>query len=233
MADKETGPSLGHNLKRLRTDRGWSMVKMCDVIGISQSSLSKIENDLMSLSYDKLVDVARKLDCDISELFREEPSSARGMAASARFSIDRGSDGKLVQWRNIRHRQLAIEVKDRLMIATFAEILGDGAMPKLELGDYYGERFLYVLDGTIIFHSEFYENRTLKAGDSIYFDIRMRHNLTAPKGKRATCIVVTASEDKKFMEMERALAAQGLTNIAEFEHLQRPTARKDAKGESG
>lgn len=227
MAEKKIGPSLGQNLKRLRTDRGWSMVKMCDVIGLSQSSLSKIENDLMSLSYDKLVDVARKLDCEISELFRDEPTSVRGMAASARISIDRGSDVKLVPWRNIRHRQLAVDVKDRLMIPTYGEIIGDGSVPKLELGDYYGERFLYVLEGTVIFHSEFYENRVLKAGDSIYFDIRMRHNLAAPKGKRAAIVVITASEDKKFMEMERALAAQGLTNIAEFEHQQRSISRKN------
>ena len=224
--EKRLGPSLGKNLRRLRTERGWSMTKMGEVVGLTQSSLSKIENDLMSLSYDKLVDIATKLDCEIAELFRDELPFARDMAASARLTVDRGSEGDLVQWRNIRHRQLAVEVKDRLMITTYGEVTGDGAPVELELGDYFGERFIYVLDGTMTFHSEFYEAIDLKAGDSMYFDIRMRHNLSAPKGKTARCLVITTSEDKKFMEMERELAARGLTNIAEFEQAQRPASRK-------
>jgi transcriptional regulator with XRE-family HTH domain len=207
-------------------ERGWSMVKMCDVIGITQSSLSKIENDLMSLSYDKLVEVADRLDIDIAELFRVEDAAGHNMAASARIAVDRAGDGKLVPWKNMRHKQLATEVKDRLMIATYGEVTGDGKPATLDLGDYYGERFFYVLDGVVQFHSEFYEPYTLKAGDSVYFDIRMRHNFSAPKGKTAKCLVVTASEDRKFMEMERALASQGLTNIAEFEQLQRPVSRR-------
>lgn len=220
MSD-ETSPSLGKNMRRLRTERGWSMVKMGDVVGLTQSSLSKIENDLMSLSYDKIVDVARKLDCDITELFREDVPFARNMAASARIAVDRGVDRKLVEWRNIRHRQLAVEVKERLMIPTYAEVTGDGEKPALDLGDYFGERFIYVLDGVVTFHSEFYEPYTLKSGDSIYLDIRMRHILTTPKGKVAKALVITTSEDQKFLAMERALAAQGLSNIAEFEQFQR------------
>ncbi|MCW3836960.1 helix-turn-helix domain-containing protein [Sphingomonas canadensis] len=225
MSEK-TGPSLGKNMRRLRTERGWSMVKMGDVVGLTQSSLSKIENDLMSLSYEKLVEVSRKLDCDISELFRDDEQFGRNMAASARIAVDRNNDRKLVQWRNIRHRQLAVEVKDRLMIPTYGEVTGDGQEPTLELGDYFGERFIYVLEGNVTFHSEFYEAYKLKAGDSIYLDIRMRHTMTTPKGKTARVLVITTSEDKKFLAMERALAAQGLTNIAEFEQFQRPASRK-------
>ena len=199
---------------------------MGDVVGLTQSSLSKVENDLMSLSYEKLVDVARKLDCDIIELFRDDEQFGRNMAASARIAVDRNQDRKLVQWRNIRHRQLAVEVKDRLMIPTYGEVTGDGQEPLLELGDYFGERFIYVLEGNVTFHSEFYEPYKLKAGDSIYLDIRMRHTMTTAQGKTARVLVITTSEDKKFLAMERALAAQGLTNIAEFEQFQRPASRQ-------
>ena len=58
-------------------------------------------------------------------------------------------------------------------------------------------------------------------GDSIYFDIRMRHGLSSPKGKEAKVLVITTSEDQKFMEMERALASHGLTNIAEWDEMKR------------
>ena len=70
----DDGPSLGHNLRRLRNDRGWSMMKMCDVIGMSQSSLSKVENDRMSLNYNKLFQIAERLNVNVSELFRAEDS---------------------------------------------------------------------------------------------------------------------------------------------------------------
>jgi len=206
------------------------MIEMGKVIGLTQSSLSKIENDLMSLSYAKLVDVARKLNCDITELFRDDSPSPRELGASARLSVDRKGERNLVQWKNIRHRQLAVEVKDRLMIPTFGEITGDGKQPSLDLGDFYGERLVYVLEGEITFYSEFYEPVVLNAGDSIYFDIRMRHNLAAPAGETAKCIVITTSEDKKFMEMERELAARGFSNIAEFEQSQRPSRLGSASG---
>lgn len=236
---EQATPSLGRNLRRLRNERGWSMIEMGKVVGLTQSSLSKLENDLMSLSYAKLVEVAKRLECDVSELFRDDSPSTRDLGASARLSVDHKGDKPLVQWKNIRHRQLAVEVKDRLMIPTFAEITGDGKQPELDLGDFYGERFIYVLEGTVTVYTEFYEPFVLKAGDGVYFDIRMRHNLTAPKGKTAKCIVVTTSEDKKFMEMERELAARGFTNISEFEQFQRSSrvtghkSQEDAEASKG
>lgn len=219
-------PSLGKNMRRIRTERGWSMIKMCDAIGINQSSLSKVENDLMSLSYDRLVEVAQRLNIDISELFMAEPEGRNSIAASARICVDRANDAKLVKWENFRYQQLGVEVKDRLMIATYGEVTAVKGKTERELGDHSGERFLYVLEGTVEFHSEFYETYILNAGDSIYFDIRLKHSFVAPQGKKAKCIVVTASEDRKFMEMERALASQGLSNIAEVEQKTRRPARK-------
>jgi transcriptional regulator with XRE-family HTH domain len=219
-------PSLGKNMRRLRMKRGWSMIKMCDAIGMKQSSLSKVENGLMSLSYDRLVEVARRLEIDISDLFMTEPEGRNSVAASARICVDRANDAKPVKWENFRYRHFGVEVKERLMIPMYGEVTPAKGRPEREFGGYSGERFLYVIDGTIEFHSEFYETYTLNAGDAIYFDIRMKHSFVAPEGKKAKCLLVTASEDRKFMEMERALASQGLSNIAELEQQTRGGGRR-------
>lgn len=42
-----------------------------------------------------------------------------------------------------------------------------------------GEEFMYVLEGTIELHTEFYETLVLSAGGSVYFDGTMGHGYTS------------------------------------------------------
>jgi quercetin dioxygenase-like cupin family protein len=54
-----------------------------------------------------------------------------------------------------------------------------------ELLRHQGEEFIYVLQGTVEVLSEFYEPITLRAGESIYIDSSMAHNVRAVGGKAA------------------------------------------------
>jgi uncharacterized cupin superfamily protein len=38
-----------------------------------------------------------------------------------------------------------------------------------------GEEFIFVLEGSVTLHSEFYEPLAMEVGDSCYFDSRMGH----------------------------------------------------------
>jgi len=42
-----------------------------------------------------------------------------------------------------------------------------------------GEEFLYVLSGSILFYTEFYEPVRLNAGDTAYYDCTMGHALVS------------------------------------------------------
>ncbi len=58
-----------------------------------------------------------------------------------------------------------------------------------------GEEFVYVLEGAIEVHTEFYAPTTLHQGDSIYIDSTMAHAyLAKAEGPCRTLSVITAPE---------------------------------------
>lgn len=66
---------IGARIKELRRKRGWSQEQLGDLVGFSQSKISKIENgDWDSLSDLRLI--ARALRVPIEKLVREEAESS-------------------------------------------------------------------------------------------------------------------------------------------------------------
>ena len=47
-------PTLGALLKSLRSRQGWTLKQMSEKCGIPVSTLSKVEHDRLTLTYDKL-----------------------------------------------------------------------------------------------------------------------------------------------------------------------------------
>jgi quercetin dioxygenase-like cupin family protein len=58
-----------------------------------------------------------------------------------------------------------------------------------------GEEFIYVLDGTVEVLSEFYEPTVLEAGESIYIDSTMGHNVRAVGKRPARVLNIMTSSD--------------------------------------
>ncbi len=64
-------PTLGLLLRKLRGRHGWTLKQMSENSGIPLSTLSKVEHDRLTLTYDKLFQVSQRLGIPISELFAE------------------------------------------------------------------------------------------------------------------------------------------------------------------
>ena len=60
---------LGHCLKAARQARGLTLKQVAERTGLALSTLSKVENGLMSLTYDKLQQLTGGLKMEIAELF--------------------------------------------------------------------------------------------------------------------------------------------------------------------
>jgi mannose-6-phosphate isomerase-like protein (cupin superfamily) len=58
-----------------------------------------------------------------------------------------------------------------------------------------GEEFIFVLEGTIEVHMQFYTSVTLRAGQGIYLDSTMGHAYTAKDCESALVLAVCSSED--------------------------------------
>lgn len=170
--------NLGATLKALRTDRGWTLAVMSERTGVPLSSLSKMEKDQLSPTYDQLLKISEGLGLDIAELFASDRKSDKPLAAGRR-SINRLMDGATVASAG----QILHYLNTDLLDKAFCPIISDIKSRSLaEFGAFMshpGEEFVFVIEGVLELHSEFYAPVRLVAGESIYFDSRMGHAYVA------------------------------------------------------
>lgn len=58
------------NIKIARTKKKMNQIELCDYIGISRATLSKLENgNLDNLTYPLMIKIAKALDTTVQELF--------------------------------------------------------------------------------------------------------------------------------------------------------------------
>jgi len=62
-------PTLGPLLRSWRERKNWTLKEMSDRTAIPVSTLSKVERDRLTLTYDKLLQVSRALQTSLPELF--------------------------------------------------------------------------------------------------------------------------------------------------------------------
>ena len=86
MDTKTRHTTLGNLLRALRDRNGWTLKEMSERTDIPVSTLSKVEHDRLTLTYDKLVQLSQRLNIRISELFAD-PAAAVEPAVTARRSI--------------------------------------------------------------------------------------------------------------------------------------------------
>ena len=79
-------PTLGALLRGLRAREGWTLKEMSAKSGIPVSTLSKVEHDRLTLTYDRLQQLSRRLGMRMSELFAESQDEAPP-AVTARRSV--------------------------------------------------------------------------------------------------------------------------------------------------
>ncbi|MDB5364108.1 MAG: family transcriptional regulator [Rhodospirillales bacterium] len=77
-------PSLGSVIFRLRARRRWTLRQLSECTGIPISTLSKVERDRATLTYERLQQVGAKLNLRMSELFGEVESASDQAARSKR-----------------------------------------------------------------------------------------------------------------------------------------------------
>src|SRR6185312_16400618 len=89
---------LGQCLKAARQARGLTLKQVAERTGMALSTLSKVENGLMSLTYDKLLQLTSGLKMDIAELFSPAfpARSDTERPVTARRSISRAGQGQIV-----------------------------------------------------------------------------------------------------------------------------------------
>src|SRR5947207_8045026 len=96
-AQVATPSQLGVCLRAARQARGLTLKQVAERTGMALSTLSKVENNQMSLTYDKLLQLTTGLKMEIAELFY--PPTARSKPApmiTARRSSSGAGHGQVI-----------------------------------------------------------------------------------------------------------------------------------------
>ena len=193
-----SNPTLGRILRDLRNHRGWTLKAMSERSGIPVSTLSKVEHDRLSLTYDKLLQLSQKLKIRMSELFAEGDSAEEGV--TARRSIGRQEDSVRVTTANYDYYYLCTEIRKKRMIPVLTRIRAGSLDEFGDLVRHSGEEYVHVLEGSILVHTEFYDPITLNTGEGIYIDSNMGHAYVAADGcDEALVLGVCSSSDESLM----------------------------------
>lgn len=164
--------SVGARLRAIRQSRRWTLQEASKRSSVGRSTLSKIENDLMSPTFDLLKKITRGMQIDLVELFdeRREELEPRG-----RRSITRKGEGKVNLTRAYRHELLATDISRKRMLPFRTIIMARSLDDFAGWERHDGEEVLMVTSGAVEVHTEYYAPTRLEVGDSIYFDSRMGH----------------------------------------------------------
>ena len=195
---------LGDRLRQLRKQNGWTLSQVSSMTALATSTLSKVENNQMSLTYDNLLKLAEGLQVDIAELFTSEEIRP----ITGRRTITRRGEGRLEPTPNYDYRFLCTDLLRMRMVPIFVRVKMRSIEEFGELLRHSGEEFIYVLEGTIEVHTEFYEPVVLEAGESIYLDSTMGHAYISVGEGDASILGVCSSADPNFTEALASLAAR-------------------------
>ena len=211
MDAKTRHTTLGSLLRSLRDRNGWTLKEMSARTDIPVSTLSKVEHDRLTLTYDKLVQLSQRLNIRISELFAD-PDEVVEAAVTARRSIGNMDEAVRVNTKNYDYYYLCPELRRKRMIPIITRIRAKSAEEFGSLVTHSGEEYIYVLEGGIQVLTQFYDPVVLHVGESIYIDSNMGHAYVTAEGcDEALVLAVCSSTDESLMESLMSLHGDAKT----------------------
>ncbi|MFT0890836.1 helix-turn-helix domain-containing protein [Pseudochelatococcus sp. G4_1912] len=211
MASANPSHSIGEALRERRSYHGWTLADVAAKTGISKSTLSKIENNLISPSYQSILQLCAGLDIEIGDLVSSSPNKGEGMRRlTGRRSISYGASGLTMSDENYTYTYLCTDIAHKRIIPMVIEVRAHSLTDVGGLWSHVGEEYLYVLEGSIELRSEFYEPTILKAGDSAYFDSTMGHAYLAAGDKPSKLLVMCSSATPNLAQTLREVLSKRL-----------------------
>lgn len=171
--------SFGSAIRRLRTERGWTLRNLSERSKISQSALSRVETGQITLSFDRAHALARALEADFSQFLTQMGKTApRGAAPAPAHgwrSLTRRGEGHHVTQPNADYEYLCTDFLYRRMVTGIALITARSLEEHGPFVTHPGEEFIHVVEGQLVLATEIYAPLELETGDSIQFDSTTPH----------------------------------------------------------
>jgi len=184
----EPHQELAQRIRRWREARGWNQQALAERSGFARSTLSKIENGLLSPTFEILLKLAQGFGCALSDLVRAEAPALVG-----RMVVDRGAPGPAIDNPTARLWPLGAELRGRPFQSMLVEFTQDDLAAFGDWNRHDTDDMLHVLSGTLILHSEGYAPAILHPGDTVHFDGTMAHACLKGGADPCRCLYVYAT----------------------------------------
>ena len=178
----------GAALRAFRRKQGWTLAEVSVKTGLPASTLSRIETDQISPTYDQLSKLSVGLNIDMAQLLSGDPDDAKPVQ-TARRSVNRAGDGQILDTPMQSLRYLSVDLTHKQFAPIIGEIKANSLEEAGEFHRHEGEEFIFVVTGELELHSESYAPLRLRAGDSVYFDSGMAHAYVAAGKERCKILI--------------------------------------------
>jgi transcriptional regulator with XRE-family HTH domain len=184
---------FGHRIKRLRSEKGWTLTDLSERTGLAISTISKAERGIIALTYDRLGQLAHGLDVDLAAFFSD---AGEGFARGS-FAIARKGDFQRQETDNYVYDMLFTDTWNKSMLPMMGTLKARELYQFEDFVRHDGQEFLMVLEGAVTVHLEGREPVKLAQGDAIYFDSEIGHLYASNGDNDARILVVCESADTR------------------------------------
>lgn len=185
-------PHPGAALRATRIEQGLSLRALAARVGLPFSTLSKLENGKMAMTYDKLVRLSQGLGVDLGDLVAGAARAEAPPPGIGRRSISRAGRTHRASSDRETHFYPAADLLGKMMVPIVIEVKARSVAEMGGLVRHAGEEYLHVLAGTMELHSDLYAPLPLGPGDSVYFDSGMAHAYVRTSDEPCSVLAVCA-----------------------------------------
>jgi transcriptional regulator with XRE-family HTH domain len=225
LLTKQSSTSIGLALRERRAYHRWTLADVAERTGISKSTLSKIENDQISPSYQSILQLCAGLGIEIGDLMSGNATQDDDPKVTGRRNISYANSGLTMGDDLFTYTYLCTEIAHKRIVPMIVEVRAYSIQEVAGLWSHVGEEFLYVLEGTIDLHTDLYEPAPLGAGDCAYFDSTMAHAFIATNESPARLLIACSSATPNLAQTLREALALRLSV-----RRTRPGSRPDREG---
>jgi transcriptional regulator with XRE-family HTH domain len=167
----KVAPDLSARVREIIRSRSLTLRELAAMTSIPIATLSKVQNNLATLSYVQLTHLAHGLGLELNELFTAPKTDVR----TGRRAVTRRGEGPREATTRYDFEMLCGDLASKKMNVGIMEINARTLEEAGGLIAHEGEEFAYVLSGSIEVHTEDYRPTRLEEGDSIYMDSTSGH----------------------------------------------------------
>lgn len=154
--------------------------------GLAVSTLSKVENHQMGLSFDALVRLANGLGVSFEALFNPGGDAI----ATGRRAVTRKGQATEFSTPQYRYDVHGSELLTKRMIPLLMTVKARQREDLTQLSRHAGEEYVHVIAGRVQVVTDQYAPLSLGAGESIYFDSNMGHGFLSESEEDATILSI-------------------------------------------